>query len=97
MMIGALYLKFCALKLDWFHEYPKVKDEIRLEKLSRSLLAMPTKPRDDTKFAKKKTSKKSPKSKPTLSKYLTDGPSPSRAFGAGHNPLPAEAGRGKVS
>jgi hypothetical protein len=34
------------------------QDEIRLEKLGKSLLAMPTKPRDDTKFAKKKAKKK---------------------------------------
>ena len=33
-------------------------DEKQLAKLTKSLLAMPTKPRDDTKFAKKKSAKK---------------------------------------
>ena len=36
----------------------KDKDEVRLEELGKSLLAMPTKPRDDTKFAKKKAKKR---------------------------------------
>lgn len=38
-------------------------DEKQLAKLTKSLLAMPTKPRDDTKFAKKKAAKKKSKQK----------------------------------
>jgi hypothetical protein len=41
----------------------KDKDETQLAALTKSLLAMPTKPRDDTKFAKKKTTKKKPAKK----------------------------------
>ncbi len=37
---------------------PNDKDEDQLARLTKSLLAMPTKPRDDTKFAKKKAKKK---------------------------------------